>query len=92
MSVLIAIPVVRISCRVGIDKGRGWSVMEEIVLWSMTRQSKTIDALVAETGLPRQIIFAAIARFMRGRSGAMTAMRLAPRMLPKLTAPCPALF
>jgi len=67
MSVLIAIPVVRISCRVGIDKGRGWSVMEEIVLWSMTRQSKTIDALVAETRLPRQIIFAVIARFMRFR-------------------------
>jgi cardiolipin synthase len=67
MSVLIAIPVFRISCRVGIDKARGWSVMEEIILWSMTRQSKTIDALVAETGLPRQIIFAAIARFMRFR-------------------------
>jgi hypothetical protein len=59
--------VYRISCRVGIDKGRGWSVMEEIVLWSMTRQSRTIDMLVAETELPRQIVVAAIARLMRFR-------------------------
>jgi len=67
MSVLIAIPVFRISCRVGIDKGRGWSAIEEIVLWSMTRQSRTIGTLVLETGLPRQIIVAAIARLMRFR-------------------------
>jgi hypothetical protein len=59
--------VYRISCRVGIDKGRGWSVMEEIVLWSMTQQSKTVGALVAETQLPRQIVVAAIARLMRFR-------------------------
>lgn len=57
----------RISCRVGIDKGRGWSVMEEIILWSMTRQSKTISGLVAETRLPRQIVVAAIAHLMRFR-------------------------
>ena len=67
MSVLISIPVFRISCRVGIDKGRGWSVMEEIILWSMTRQSRTVSALVAETKLSRQIIVAAIARLMRFR-------------------------
>jgi hypothetical protein len=67
MSVLIAIPVYRISCRVGIDKGRGWSVMEELLLWSMTRQSKSIQALVDETRLPRQIVVAAIARLMRFR-------------------------
>jgi len=67
MSVLIAVPVFRISCRVGIDKGRGWSAIEEILLWSMTRQSKTIAALVSETALPRQIIIAAIHRLMRFR-------------------------
>jgi cardiolipin synthase len=67
MTVLITIPVFRISCRVAIDKGRGWSVMEELLLWSMTRQSKSIHALVEETRLPRQIIIAAIARLMRFR-------------------------
>lgn len=67
MSVLITIPVFRISCRVGIDKGRGWSVMEELLLWSMARESKSIDALVYESRLPRQIVVAAIARLMRFR-------------------------
>jgi cardiolipin synthase A/B len=67
MSTLIAIPVIRISCRVAIDKGRGWSAIEELILWSMTRQSKTVSALVSETRLPPQIIFAAIYRLMRFR-------------------------
>jgi cardiolipin synthase A/B len=67
VSVLIAIPIYRIACRVGIAKGRAWSVVEEMVLWSMTRQSKSVSALVSETGLQRQIVLAAIARLMRFR-------------------------
>ncbi len=67
MNVIIAIPIYRIRCRVGIAKGRGWSVIEELVLWSMTRQSKSVSALVEETKLPRQIILASIARLMRFR-------------------------
>lgn len=67
MSILIAIPIYRIACRVGIAKGRGWSVIEELVLWSMTRQSKSVSTLVDETKLPRQVILAAIARLMRFR-------------------------
>ena len=67
MSLLIAIPVFRISCNVGIDKGRGWSVVEELILWAITRQSKTISGLASETGLPPQIIVASIARLMRFR-------------------------
>jgi hypothetical protein len=67
MTVLIAIPVFRVSCKVAIDKGRGWSVIEELVLWSMARQSKAISALADETGLPHQIVVAAIARLMRFR-------------------------
>jgi hypothetical protein len=67
MSVLIAIPVFRISCKVAIDKGRGWSVVEELILWAITRQSKTIGALALETKLPQQIIVASIARLMRFR-------------------------
>lgn len=67
MSVLIAIPIYRIACRVGIAKGRAWSVVEEMVLWSMTRQSKSVSALVSETGLQRQIVLAAITRLMRFR-------------------------
>jgi cardiolipin synthase A/B len=50
---------------VAIDKGRGWSDIEELVLWSMARRSKTISTLAEETGLPHQIIVAA--RLMRFR-------------------------
>lgn len=67
MSVLIAIPVFRITCKVAIAKGRGWSVIEELVLWAMTRQSKSLSTLAADTGLPNQIVTAAVARLMRYR-------------------------
>jgi hypothetical protein len=67
MSVLIAVPVFRISCKVSIDKGRGWSVVEELILWAITRQSKTIGELALEAKLPHQIIVACIARLMRFR-------------------------
>lgn len=64
---LIAVPVFRVSCRVGIDKGRAWSVLDELVLWDLTRQSRTIAALATECNLPRQLIVASIARLMRFR-------------------------
>lgn len=67
MSVLIAIPVFRVACKVGIDRGRAWSVIDELVLWSITRQSKTISALAKDANLPTQIIVASIARLMRFR-------------------------
>ena len=67
MSVLIAIPVFRIGCKVGIDRGRTWSVIDEVILWAITRQSKTIASLAADADLPHQIVVASIARLMRFR-------------------------
>ena len=64
---LIAIPAFRVSCNVGIDKGRAWSVIEEIILWSSARQPQSIAKLVAASGLPRQVVVAALARLMRFR-------------------------
>lgn len=64
---LIAVPVFRVSCRVGIDKGRAWSVLDELVLWDLTRQARTIAALATECNLPRQLVVASIARLMRFR-------------------------
>lgn len=67
MSILIAVPVYRFSCKVGIDRGRAWSAIEEIILWSITRTSKTISALVEEANLPHQLVIASIARLMQFR-------------------------
>ncbi len=49
MSVLIAIPVFRVGCKVGIDRGRAWSIIDELVLWALTRQSKSIVLISAES-------------------------------------------
>lgn len=49
---LIAIPVFRVSCRVGIDKGRAWSILEELVLWELSRQAQSIASLAAAANLP----------------------------------------
>lgn len=67
MSVLIAVPVFRVGCKVGIDRGRAWSVIDEAVLWAITRQSKSIAALSQDADLPHQLIIASIARLMRFR-------------------------
>lgn len=64
---LIAIPAFRLSCNVGIDKGRAWSVVDELVLWATAKRPTSIAQLSDESSLPRQIIVASIARLMRFR-------------------------
>ncbi|QKC90601.1 phosphatidylserine synthase [Mesorhizobium sp. NZP2234] len=64
---LIAIPAFRLSCNVGIDRGRAWSVVDEMILWATAQQQRSIAQLSTESGLPRQIIVASIARLMRFR-------------------------
>ena len=64
---LIAIPVFRLSCNVGIDKGRAWSVIEELMLWALAQKARSIAQLSSESGLRRQLVVAALARLMRFR-------------------------
>ncbi|MER9944794.1 phosphatidylserine synthase [Mesorhizobium sp. M0092] len=64
---LIAIPVFRLSCGVTIDKGRAWSVVEEAVLWAVNQNAASVADLVAESGLKKQVIVAALSRLMRFR-------------------------
>lgn len=64
---LIAIPVFHLSCKVGIDKGRAWSVVEELLLWAVAESPRTIDELVASSSLPRTLVVASLARMMRFR-------------------------
>ncbi|TNC45040.1 phosphatidylserine synthase [Rubellimicrobium rubrum] len=63
----IAIPVYRLSCKVGIDRGRAWSVIEELVLWALAQKARTIAELSTQSGLHRQLIVASVARMMRFR-------------------------
>ena len=67
MSVLVCLPIYRVSCRVWIDKGRTWSVVDELLLWALTTQSTTLAKLVEDSGLPHQLVVTAVARLMRFR-------------------------
>lgn len=67
MKRLIAIPVYHFSCTVGIDKGRAWSVADEILLWAVHRSPRTIGELAIASNLPRSLVVASIARMMRFR-------------------------
>lgn len=64
---LIAIPVFRLSCKVGIDRGRAWSIVDEMLLWATAVRPRSIAQLSSEANLPRQIVVASIARLMRFR-------------------------
>ena len=67
MSVLVAIPVFRVGCKVGIDSGRAWSIVDELILWSIARTGKTISSLAAESALDQQIVVASLGRLMQFR-------------------------
>lgn len=67
MTVLVAIPVYRISCKVAIDKARPWSVVDESLLWAVHQGPATIAALASRAKLPRQLVVASLARMMRFR-------------------------
>lgn len=67
MNIIVAVPVYRMTCKVGIDKGRSWSVIEELLLWDVRSEASTLAALAERSGLPRQVVVAAIARLMRFR-------------------------
>lgn len=61
----VAIPLFRVSCTVAIDKIRPWSVVEELMLWTLSQRASTITDLCSESSLPRQLVLASIARLMR---------------------------
>ena len=48
MSVLIAVPMARISMRVTIETSRAWSVVDEAILLAIGRQSVGLDGLVGQ--------------------------------------------
>lgn len=64
---LVAIPCYRVSAKVGIDKGRAWSVIDELILWATAQQGRSIAQLAADSGLHRRLVVSSIARLMRFR-------------------------
>ena len=67
MSQIVAIPVTRISAKVALEKGRGWSAVDESVLWALSRTPMSAAALAEKSRLPRRVIIEIIVRMMRFR-------------------------
>lgn len=67
MSVLVAIPIRRISAKAVIEKGRGWSALDELVLWALSRETQSASRLADDLKIPRRVILAMILRMMRFR-------------------------
>lgn len=64
---LLAIPIIRINCRVGIDRGQVWSVVDQAILWGLFRAPRSISALVDASNLSRRIVITVLTRLMRYR-------------------------
>jgi cardiolipin synthase len=67
VSQIIAIPVNRMAAKVVLEKGRGWSAVDELVLWSLSRAPMSAAALAEKSRLPRRVIIEIIVRMMRFR-------------------------
>jgi hypothetical protein len=67
MSQIIAIPVRRMSAKVVFEKGRGWSAVDELILWSLSKAPMSAATLAQKSQLPRRVIIEVIVRMMRFR-------------------------
>jgi cardiolipin synthase len=65
--VIVAVPILRVSARVILEKGRGWSAVDELILWALSRQPRSAGMLASEVDLPRRVILEIVFRMMRFR-------------------------
>jgi hypothetical protein len=55
------------SAKVVLEKGRGWSAVDELVLWGLSRKPMSATSLSDEIDLPRRVVLEVIIRMMRFR-------------------------
>jgi cardiolipin synthase A/B len=67
MTIVVAIPIRRVSAKAILEKGRGWSAVDEIVLWALSRETQSASKLAEELNLPRRLVLRIILRMMRFR-------------------------
>ena len=65
--VIAAIPILRVSARVVLEKGRGWSAIDELVLWAFSIKPRSATQLAIELDLPRRVVLEIVYRMMRFR-------------------------
>ncbi|MER8516307.1 hypothetical protein NKH47_25620 [Mesorhizobium sp. M1060] len=64
---IAAIPILRVSARVVLEKGRGWSAIDELVLWAFSIKARSATQMASELNLPRRVILEIVYRMMRFR-------------------------
>ena len=64
-AVQVAIPVLRGKRRFKIERGRRWSIVEHLLLWAVSDEAASAEALESDAQLPRRIIVEAFVRLMR---------------------------
>lgn len=65
--VIAAIPIFRVSARVVLEKGRGWSAIDELVLWAFSIKPRSATQMAGELDLPRRVVLEIVYRMMRFR-------------------------
>lgn len=61
----VAIPVLQGRRKFHFDKGRPWTVLEQLLLWELDRGSTTVHALKERACIPERVIIEALIRLMR---------------------------
>lgn len=67
MTILVAVPIYRVSAKVILEKGRGWSAVDEVVLWLLNSAPQPAASLSRAIDLPPRVVLAIISRMMRFR-------------------------
>lgn len=66
MSVVrVAVPVLKGKRKFFLEKGRPWSVVEQVFLVALVNQPATVDTLAQDANVPRRLVLEALIRLMR---------------------------
>ena len=64
-AIRVAVPVKLARLKVWVDKGRHWSAVDKLILWSLVHQPRSAAELADEADIPARLIIEIILRMMR---------------------------
>ena len=67
--VRVALPVFRVARKFHIEKGRPWSILEQLLLSSLVAAPATVDRLAKAGDIHHRLVIESLIRLMRGGLG-----------------------
>jgi cardiolipin synthase A/B len=64
-AIRVAVPVKLARLKVWVDKGRHWSAVDKLILWSLAQKPRSAAELADEAGIPTRLVIEIILRMMR---------------------------